>query len=134
MALLCIDAMNVIGSRPDGWWRDRDTAVIRLVEELQGYAAALPAELLLVVDGRPISGLAEGRHGAVEVRYAPRPGRDAADDRIVELLGASDHLDVEVVTADRDLRERVRELGAEVIGPRELLGRLSGQDRRESNG
>lgn len=125
MALLCIDAMNVIGSRPDGWWRDRDAAVVRLVDELQPYAAGLVADVLVVVDGRPIGGLLEGRHAAVEVRYATRRGRDAADDRIVGLVGATDHLDVEVVTSDRDLRERVGELGASTTGPRQLLDRLS---------
>jgi len=127
MALLCIDAMNVIGSRPDGWWRDRDAAVRRFVDELQHCAAEIPATVLVVIDGRPIAGLQQGDHGAVEVSYAPRPGRDAADDRIVEIVGATDHLDVEVVTADRDLRHRVGALGATTRGPRDLLDRLRSQ-------
>ncbi len=124
MALLCIDAMNVIGSRPDGWWRDRDAAVGRLVDELQPYAAESTAQVLLVVDGRPIADLREGVHGAVEVRYATRRGSDAADDRIVELIRATDHLEVEVVTADRDLRPRVAALGATCVGPRSFLDEL----------
>ncbi|MEX2551360.1 MAG: NYN domain-containing protein [Nitriliruptoraceae bacterium] len=142
MALLCIDAMNVIGSRPDGWWRDRDAAVGRLVDELQPYAAGTTADVLVVVDGRPIPGLEEGDHGAIEVCYATRPGPDAADDRIVEFIRATDDLEVEVVTADRDLRARVGALGATSTGPRQLLHQLSrypegtrtASDQREDRG
>jgi predicted RNA-binding protein with PIN domain len=131
---LYVDAMNVIGSRPDGWWRDRDGAVRRLAARLQAFAAPRDTEVVLVVDGRPISGLPEGRNGAVLVRYARRAGRDAADDRLVELLEAADpgggHApDVRVgatvvVTADRELRARVSVLGAEVVGPHRLLTAL----------
>lgn len=126
MTLMCIDAMNVIGSRPDGWWRDRDAAVRRFVDELQVYAAGLSATVVVVVDGHPIADLPAGEHGAVEVSYATRAGSDAADNRIVELVVATHHLDVEVVTADRELRSRVRALGATTMGPRELLEQLSG--------
>ncbi|MFA9430732.1 NYN domain-containing protein [Egicoccus sp. AB-alg2] len=124
MRILYIDAMNVIGSRPDGWWRDRDGAVRRLAARLQPFAAATDAEVVLVVDGGPVTGLPEGRNDQLEVRYARRRGRDAADDRIVELVTADDGNDIEVVTADRALRERVEALGAAVSGPRQLLDRL----------
>lgn len=127
-ARVYIDAMNVIGSRPDGWWRDRDGAVRRLASRLQPIAAHGDAEVVLVVDGRPVTGLPEGRNGAVVVRYATRSGRDAADDRIVELLGGpnGDRRDVRgpatvVVTADRELGRRAHVLGARVVGPRHLL-------------
>lgn len=121
---LLVDAMNVIGSRANGWWHDPATAVRRFVAELQALAEAAPEQpVVVVVDGPPVDGLPEGRHGAVEVRYARRTGRDAADDRIVELVAEADGVAV-VVTADRGLRDRVRELGAAVRGPRELLDHL----------
>jgi predicted RNA-binding protein with PIN domain len=125
---LYVDAMNVIGTRPDGWWRDRDGAVVRLVERLRAYAGVADVEVVVVVDGRPIDVLPAGGSGAVEVVYADRRGPDAADDRLVELLreraAPGPAGGVTVVTADRVLRERVTSLGAAVLGPRSLLERL----------
>jgi predicted RNA-binding protein with PIN domain len=122
---LVVDGMNVIGSRPDGWWRDRDAAVRRLLSALRSLAADRGTPVTLVLDGRPIEGLEEGRHAGVVVRYAGRGGRDAADDRIVGLVEADDApASLVVVTADRDLRERVEALGASTSGPRELLRHL----------
>jgi ribosomal protein S18 acetylase RimI-like enzyme len=123
MRSLYVDAMNVIGCRPDGWWRDRVGAVARLADHLQVLAERTGETVVLVVDGGPSSDLPEARHGRVEVQYARRRGRDAADDRLVELLTASPpttDAPVAVVTADGRLRERVRALGAEVVGPRHL--------------
>jgi predicted RNA-binding protein with PIN domain len=120
---LLIDAMNVIGSRPDGWWRDRDGAVRRLARALATLAAADDVAVTLVVDGRPQHRLPEGLHHGIEVVYARRGGRDAADDRIVELL-ESGHPADEVVTADRELRDRVAARGVAVTGPRALWDRL----------
>lgn len=126
-----VDAMNVIGSRPDGWWRDRDGAVRRLASRLQPFASQQDAEVVLVVDGRPVTGLPEGRNGPIVVRYAERSGRDAADDRIIELLGDrnDDRHDPGravplVVTADRELGRRAHVAGAHVVGPRHLLAAL----------
>lgn len=118
MALLVVDAANVVGSVPDGWWRDRAGATVRLRDRLAPLAerglADLPGPLdvLLVVEGRargvpPIEG--------VRVLAAPRSG----DDAIVELLEREPPgRTTVVVTADRALRERVRRLGARVLGPR----------------
>jgi len=120
-----VDGMNVIGSRPDGWWRDRDAAARRLLARLQALAAESGDEFTLVLDGRPLDDLPEGVHDDVEVLYARRPGRDAGDDRIVELVACSpDATALRVVTSDRDLAARARELGAEVVGARSLLTRL----------
>lgn len=125
MAHFVIDGMNVIGSRPDGWWRDRDGAARRLLGRLQALAAASDDELTLVLDGRPLADLPEGTHDGVDVRYARRPGRDAGDDRIVEFLEElPDPAGVCVVTSDRALRERARATGAEVVGAGTLLARL----------
>lgn len=123
---LVVDAMNVIGSRPDGWWHDRAGAVRGLVRRLGQLAAADEREVTVVVDGRPLADLPEGAHAGVMVLYARRPGRDAADDRIVELLDdVADGAAYEVVTSDRALAERARACGAGVIGARHLLEQLS---------
>jgi predicted RNA-binding protein with PIN domain len=125
VGLLVVDGMNVIGSRPDGWWRDRDGAVRRLLGRLQGLARIDGQAVLLVLDGKPLSDVPEGDHDGVAVRYATRRGPDAADDRIVELVGARvESGDVIVVTSDRDLRRRVEDLGATVTGAGTLLSRL----------
>jgi uncharacterized protein YaiI (UPF0178 family) len=121
---LIVDAMNVIGSRPDGWWRDRDGAVRRLVVRLQRLAEATGGPITLVADGRPLFDMPEGAHDGVSVLYA-WPGRNAADDRIVELLEhCDDPTQYVVVTSDRGLVARVRELRAEVRGSRSLLEEL----------
>lgn len=127
--------MNVIGSRPDGWWRDRDGALRRLVERLQRLAAADDAVLTVIADGRPLADLPEGAHGGVEVLYAARGGRNAADDRIVAYIEAhADPAAVELVTSDRELVDRAMRRGARVRGARSLLEQLDALDdfvRRE---
>ena len=121
---LIVDAMNVIGSRPDGWWRDRDGAVRALVGRLSVLAAAGGGGVTVVADGRPLRDMPEGEHGGVTVLYA-WPGRNAADDRIVELLrNVDDPVAYEVVTSDRALADRVRAIGARVRGARSLLDEL----------
>ena len=72
---LVVDGMNVIGSTPDGWWRDRDGAARRLLERLQVLARRPGPAVTLVLDGRPIPGMPEGHQpGGVTVAYARRPG------------------------------------------------------------
>ena len=117
---LIVDGNNVMGSMPDGWWRDRPAAVRRLLARLQCYAATIDQAVELVLDV-PQLDLPPGEHDGVLVRYATRRGRDAADDRIVELLDAESTTDVQVVTSDRALARRARERGARVIGAGELL-------------
>lgn len=133
-ARLIVDGLNVIGSRPDGWWRDRTGAFERLIAELQPLAARRTGAVIVVVEGRAGESLPAGRHGDVEVVHAERRGRDAADDRIVALLAtpprhavALDPVRDTVVTADRALIERVGELEAEVLGPSALLRLLAEQ-------
>ena len=126
MAHVVVDGMNVIGSRPDGWWRDRDGAVRRLVHQLQQLARTSGDAVTVVLDGRPLRDLPAGMHDGVEVIYARRHGRNAADDRIVELLleEVDEPAAVEVVTSDRDLADRARRAGATVSGAGALLRRL----------
>lgn len=122
--------MNVIGSRPDGWWHDRDRAARRLVERLQQLTDACGDEITVVFDGRALPDLPEGPHGPVTVWYAARSGANAADDRIVQVVAEDpDSAALEVITADRTLRARVARLGAAVSGPRPLLDELDRIDR-----
>ncbi|MFD7661903.1 NTP pyrophosphohydrolase [Streptomyces sp. NPDC059788] len=117
--LVAVDAANVIGSVPDGWWRDRRAAAERLRDALAGQAAdglpglaGPPVELLLVVEGA-----ARGVASVPGVAVVAAPG--SGDDRIVELVrDAGRGPDCVVVTADRGLRARVTALGARVAGPR----------------
>jgi predicted RNA-binding protein with PIN domain len=111
-----VDGMNLIGSRPDRWWNDPDRAVRRLIGELDRYAAATGDEVTAVFDRRPPD-VEPGRHGAVEIAFASRRGRNAADDEIVSMVaGDPDPASARVVTSDRRLAERVRDMGARVEG------------------
>jgi len=112
---LFIDAMNVIGSRPDGWWRDREGAIRRLLDEIRAWA---DGDVVVVLDAGPDDVL--GTAAGVTVVRAARRGRDAADDEIARLAGAGDR----VVTSDATLAARVRARGAEVEGAGAFLRRL----------
>jgi hypothetical protein len=115
--LLVVDAANVVGSKPDGWWRDRAGAAARLRDGLVDLNAdglpdlPGPLEVVLVVEGR-----ARDVPGVEGVRVVRAPG--SGDDAIVALVAAEGvGRRVVVVTADRELRDRVTALGAEVRGP-----------------
>jgi predicted RNA-binding protein with PIN domain len=103
---LIVDGMNVIGSRPDGWWRDRHGAMRRLVAALERHATG--DEVIVVLDGAPFDLESE----RVDVRFASRRGPDAADDDIAAIAREGDT----VVTSDAGLEQRVRERGAAVVG------------------
>jgi uncharacterized protein YaiI (UPF0178 family) len=107
--------MNVIGSRPDGWWRDRDGAVRRLVAAIEAWASE---PVTVVLDAGPADLV--GEHGRVTVLQAARRGRDAADDTIAELAREGDV----VVTSDGGLSTRVRARGAAVEGAGRFRARL----------
>ncbi|MCA1842654.1 MAG: NYN domain-containing protein [Actinobacteria bacterium] len=108
--------MNVIGSRPDGWWRDLDAAVVRLIRCLAVWRAESGIEVTVVFDGAPPSGFGELDLGDVDVVFAGK-GR-VADDEIVRRVGIDpDSGSMRVVTSDRPLAQRVRAAGAlEVVG------------------
>ena len=124
MELWVVDTSNVMGARPDGWWRDRERALVRLIDELERWRAHAGVELIAVADGEP-GGVAPGSYYGVEVRFAG-PGRDAADREIERVVGARVAEGVcWVATSDRALRDRVRERGAEVEGAGRFLDRLA---------
>jgi len=128
VAWLLVDVRNVVGSTPDGWWRDPEGACARLVDAVAGAA---PDGLVVTaaVDGPASHRLPAGDRDGVEVVRAGR-GRDAADDAIVALLGERPDAPgpVLLVTADRELRRRAGtardDLGC--VGPTWLRERLPG--------
>lgn len=110
MARYIVDGMNVIGSRPDGWWRDRPAAVRRMEAELAAWRERSGESLVAVFDGRPPRD-SEPPPG-LEVAFAPH-----ADDEIVRQVAADpDPSSLTVVTSDDALAARVRALGAKVVG------------------
>ncbi|MFF7378190.1 NTP pyrophosphohydrolase [Streptomyces massasporeus] len=112
--LVVVDAANVVGSVPDGWWRDRRGAAERLRDRLASEgvpAVSGPVEIVLVVEGA-----ARGVESVPGVRVSSAEG--SGDDHIVEVVASAGDRPVLVITADRELRGRVAELGADVAGPR----------------
>jgi predicted RNA-binding protein with PIN domain len=117
-----VDGSNVIGSRPDGWWRDREGATERLLDALRAFASE-DDDVVVVLDAGPAEWA--GRTGPLEVAIAPRRGRDAADDEIARRLEVDDDPgSVRVVTSDAALAERARARGAEVVGAGAFRRRL----------
>ncbi len=110
-----VDGMNVIGSKPDGWWRDRPGAMRALAEQLAAWADG--RDVTVIFDGAPFDLEADG----VDVRFASRRGRNAADDDIARMVEEDERPDeLHVVTSDHELARRVREHGAQVVGAAEF--------------
>ncbi|AMM20706.1 NTP pyrophosphohydrolase [Frondihabitans sp. PAMC 28766] len=135
---LVVDSANVVGSRPDGWWRDRAGATDRLRSGLEALAlAGVPAaavaadpdagldtwwpEISLVVEGRATGAQDPDAFSRVRLVRAAADGDSAVVDEVVSLVGSAR---VVVVTADRELRSRVEAAGAATIGPAALLDLL----------
>jgi predicted RNA-binding protein with PIN domain len=121
-----VDGMNLIGSRPDRWWRDRAGARRRLVCDLAALVG--PDTVVTVVfDGRPVLGEVDAAETVgITALFAPG-GPDAADHAIVELLHSLDDCGaVTVVTSDGALADSVRRSGAAVEGVKAFRGRLPG--------
>jgi len=132
-ATIVVDVANVMGARPDGWWRDRAGAAVRLHAEVALLAASgratlpgesSPPEFVMVLEGAAnaagprIAAAAPG--GRVRVVHAPGHGDDTIVAVVRELPGRR-----VVVTADRELRDRCAAAGAEVRSPGWLLGLLA---------
>lgn len=103
------------------WWRDRPGAACQFVEQLRHAArhGRLPLPAVVVVEGAASRGIAEGEVDGVRVVHAVGSG----DDTLVAQTAAA-ATGVICVTSDRALRVRVRELGAETVGPSWLSDRL----------
>ncbi|SMC95270.1 PIN domain-containing protein [Kibdelosporangium aridum] len=117
--LLIIDAANVVGSVPDGWWRDRFGATERLRDKLASLPSSgvagiePPVDVVMVVEGK-----ARGVESSDTIRVVAAPKSGDGDDAIVDLVRTEGtDRSCYVVTADRGLKARVIELGASVLGP-----------------
>ncbi|MFC5179127.1 hypothetical protein [Nocardioides taihuensis] len=120
---LVVDAANVVGARPDGWWKDRAGAARRLHEGL--VTADLPHDrIVLVLEGAAKGGPRPGRDGHVQTVHAPGAGDDTIVAQARRAVEAGDR--VTVVTADRLLRGRVEAVGARTAGPQWLLDEIDG--------
>ena len=119
MSVLVVDGANVVGARPDGWWKDRAGAARRLHEQL--LTADLDYDVVLVLEGAAKGGVPAGRDGHVTVVHAAKDG----DAEIVRQAhrAAEGGASVMVVTADRLLSARVAKAGP-AVGPSWLLDRL----------
>jgi predicted RNA-binding protein with PIN domain len=120
-----VDGMNVIGTRPDAWWKDRHGAMVRLVDLLERWVAADGEDVVVVFEQPPRPPITST---VIEVAHAPRPRPDSADDEIVRRLSADpDPGKVRVVTSDRWLADRVRALGATVEPAESFRARIEGE-------
>jgi predicted RNA-binding protein with PIN domain len=107
-----VDGMNVIGTRPDSWWKDRHRAMVKLVDMLERWAATSGEDVTVVFEQPPRPPI---RSTVIEVAHAPRPRRDSADDEIIRrLLEIPDRGMIRVVTSDHWLSDRARAAGASV--------------------
>jgi predicted RNA-binding protein with PIN domain len=119
MKVLVVDGANVVGARPDGWWKDRAGAARRLHEQLM--TADVEGDIVLVLEGEAKKGVPAGRDGHVTVVHARQDG-DAEIVRQAHKAAAAGS-QVTVVSADRLLAARVAKAGG-TVGPRWLLDRL----------
>jgi predicted RNA-binding protein with PIN domain len=107
-----VDGMNVIGTRPDGWWKNRRRAMVGLVDQLERWASAEGNDVTVVFE-RPTS--PPIRSSVISIGHAPKAAANSADDEIVRLVLADEQPhEINVVTSDIALADRVRDAGASV--------------------
>lgn len=117
-----IDAANVIGSRPTGWWRDRAGAARAFVDQVRAAvnAGRIAQPVVVVLEGKARDGVPSSVADDVTILHADGSG----DDTLVQVVADASGRMVTLVTADRELRRRAEALGADVVGPGWLLDRL----------
>jgi len=120
--LIVVDAANVVGSKPDGWWRDRAGAARRLLLRLNTLEQRLaePAEVVVVLEGAAKAAGTTADFEGLRVVSARGSGDDAIVDVVAAAVEADSDRPITVVTADRELRSRIEALGARSVGPRWL--------------
>jgi len=128
--VIVVDAANVIGSRPDGWWRDRPGAARRLLTKLAVLQQHLQdtTDIIVILEGAAraaTSGPDAPDTGGLSVVLAPGSGDDTIAAVTAESAAQAHKPEVTVVTADRGLRQRVEPTGATTVGPRWLLEQLT---------
>lgn len=122
--------MNVIGSRPDGWWKDRARAMIALVDSLDRWASSQGDDVMVVFERPPSTAITAS---VIEIAYAPRAAVNSADDEIVRRVAADARpRDVQVVTSDKALTNRVVSLGASVYPAASFRNLIDRRDPRGS--
>ena len=121
--MILVDAANVIGSRPTGWWRDRPGAARKFVEQVRAatQSGRLDAPVVVVLEGKARAGAGAGSGDADGVTVVHAAG--SGDDALVDVVSKATE-PVTLVSADRALRDRAQALGAHVVGPRWLLDLL----------
>lgn len=128
--MLLVDAANVVGSRPTGWWRDRPGAARLFVQRLRAAVSSgrIGPPVTVVLEGQARRGAPGGLVDGVTVVHAAGSG----DDLLVEMVARASGERVVLVTADRGLRARAQALGAEVVGPTWLLDLLEERTPKRS--
>jgi hypothetical protein len=127
--VIVVDAANVVGSRPDGWWRDRAGAARKLLLRLASLQQRLPetTSVVVILEGAAraaVSGPDAPDVGALRVVLADGSGDDTIATVTAESAAHASNPEVTVVTADRGLRQRIEPTGASAVGPRWLLDQL----------
>jgi hypothetical protein len=120
--VLLIDAANVVGSRPTGWWRDRPGAARTFVGQVRAAVGAgkISDPVTVVLEGQARQGAGSGTAGGVRILHAVGSGDEALLDVVADATEP-----VVLVTADRDLRRRAQAMGADVVGPGWLFDLLA---------
>ena len=120
--MLLVDAANVIGSRPTGWWRDRAGAARTFVAQVRAAVASgrITESVVIVLEGGARPGAPVGLAGGVTDLHADNSG----DELLVDTVAKAPDQHITLVSADRELGRRAQVLGAEVVGPGWLLARL----------